>query len=105
MKTSKVLRIAKKFVGTSFHDSFRQGKEKFICCAISGAAEEGRIPRRDSERVQDIVEKRLSGHTTLEGWLASKGIIPVTDQDRTRIQQHRHAWLDMMIAEFEAKGD
>jgi hypothetical protein len=53
---------------------------------------------------------RISGFRTLESWLAAQGCISngapyLSRATRDRIQQHRHAWLDMLIAEFKAKGD
>jgi len=86
------------------------GKNKFICIAIATtAAHSKRITDEDMQRCTKIVESRIQGWSTLEGWLESKGCIKShhlrgsTTLDL--IQAHRHAWLDLLIAEFESKGD
>lgn len=106
MKTSEVFKLAKERLATTYGEV---GKEKFICIALLTAAERTkRITAKDVERCVDIVESRIESAHTLEGWLVNKGCIPSngwTTADKDRIQQHRHAWLDMLIAEFEAQGD
>jgi hypothetical protein len=113
MKTSEVLKHAKRYLAKSYagtynyvHDTYN---EKFICIAIMTAATQTkRIPVKDIERCKDMIESRLEGADTLEGWLNYKGYLPTCSLDtdtRNRIQQHRHAWLDLLIAEFESKGD
>jgi len=115
MKTSEVLKHAKRYLATRHADSYKyttcEGKEKFICIAImTAAAHTKRITNADIDHCTDMIESRLEGEDTLEGWLQIKGCLPllwgsVDTATRSRIQQHRHAWLDMLIAEFETKGD
>ena len=110
MKTSEVLKLAKPLLRKRFmNPSMGMYKARFICHAISLAACKRFITNDDYVRVRNIVEERLGRHDTLEGWLESKGVISrkhvLTDEDRDHIQAHRHAWMDLMIAEFEAKGD
>lgn len=115
MKTSEVLTHAKRRLATTYNDVYnyttKTGAEKFICIAIMTAAEvTKRITTADIDRCRLMIESRLEGFDTLEGWLQYKGYLPmewglVNYATRNRIQQHRHAWLDMLIAEFKAKGD
>ena len=112
IKTSEVFKLAKERLATTYGEVGyynSAGKEKFICIAIMAAASSTKlITTADVERCVDIVESRLDGETTLGHWLVNKGCIPSngwTTADKDRIQQHRHAWLDMLIAEFEAQGD
>lgn len=115
MKTSEVLKHAKRHLATTHDEKYdyikKAGKEKFICIAIMTAATvTKRITVSDIDRCRKMIESRLEGFDALEGWLQYKGHLPmewglVDRATRDRIQQHRHAWLDMLIAEFKAKGD
>ena len=102
MKTSKVFKRAKKYLVKDCNDL--SGKTRYICIAITGSASD-----MDAVRCTSIIESRLDGFCTLTEWLADKGCIPNNGfpsiANRDRIQQHRHAWLDLLIAEFKAKGD
>jgi len=73
------------------------------------AADRKLITDKDVERCRDIVESRLEHTYTLESWLESKGCVNhyfLCDRaTKDRIQEHRHAWLDLLIAEFKSKGD
>ena len=110
IKTSEVFKHAKRYLATTYNDDI-EGQDKFICIAIMIAASHTkRITDADIERCTDIVESRLEGETTMERWLQHRGCIHgnwalVDLATRNRIQQHRHAWLDTLIAEFKAKGD
>lgn len=104
MKTSEVLRVAKQCVGTTYLNSYRPGMERFICLAIDSAANTKQIPRWHADKVAAIVQGRLAPHITLEDWLMANGVF-LEEHHLDRVQQHRHAWLDMMIAEFAALGD
>ncbi len=108
MKTSEVFKRAKQHLAKDFEETHR--KEKFICIAITtAAAYTKRMTSGDIERCTGIVESRLEHDYTLEGWLESKGCVNnyfLCDRTtKDRIQAHRHAWVDMLIAEFKAKGD
>ena len=110
MKTSEVFKRAKQHLAKDFEETRnRPRKEKFICIAlITAAANCKRITEEDEERCTAIVESRIDTYT-LEGWLVDRGCIPenfLNDHNiLDRIQAHRHAWLDLLIAEFEAQGD
>ena len=111
MKTSEVFKRAKQRLAMDFKETLNgSGKEKFICIAITtAAAYTKRMTSRDIERCEGIIKSRMDGAYTLENWLVDRGCIPVAFlNDRNildRIQAHRHAWLDLLIAEFEAQGD
>lgn len=113
MKTSEVLKHAKRYLATAYNKRYdytkKEGQEKFICIAImTAAAHTKRITTADIERCRLMIESRLEGTDTMEGWLQYKGHLPMggwTHADKDRVQQHRHAWLDMLITEFKSKGD
>jgi hypothetical protein len=112
MKTSEVFKQAKQHLAKDYDETCNSPtKEKFICIAINtAAAYTKRMTSGDIERCIGIVESRLEYATTLEGWLAKRGCVahddyPISRTTQDRIQEHRHAWVDMLIAEFEAKGD
>jgi hypothetical protein len=110
MKTSEVFKRAKQHLAKDYNETRSgSGKEKFICIAlITAAANCKRITEADVERCDGIVGSRIDTYT-LEGWLVNRGCISekfLNDHNiLDRIQEHRHAWLDQMIAEFKAKGD
>jgi hypothetical protein len=111
MKTSNIFKRAKQHLAKDFSEVYTgPWGEKFICIAImTAAAYSKRITNGEVERCRKIVESRLEGTETIESWLESKGCIndySLCDRaTKDRIQAHRHAWLDMLIAEFESKGD
>lgn len=107
MKTSKVLKIAKQRLSPFPYEY--DGKEKFICIAIQQACNDEKVSINDYGRCRDEIQRRLNGAVTLERWLRLRGHIPEkflhNSKLMQRIQDHRHAWLDSMIAEYEAQGD
>jgi hypothetical protein len=111
MKTSEVFKQAKRCLAMDYSETCNTPtKEKFICIAVTtAAAYTKRMTVADVKRCEGIVKSRMDGEYTLESWLVDRGCIPVKFlNDRNildRIQAHRHAWLDLLIAEFEAKGD
>lgn len=114
MKTSKILTLAKKELAkTAAESDFYTGtKEKYVCLAIRRAGDkcESAKDADAARRVVWMVESRLSPYATLESWLTAKGCLTydhvgLDEAMYARIQQHRHAWLDEMIAEFKRKGD
>jgi hypothetical protein len=111
MKTSTVLKRAKTCLTTS-SDDCSIDKKTFICYAIDNAT--GIKHSSAGERVAAMVQARLRPYTALESWLQGNHNIERIGNGqgwkkfnayRTKVQQTRHAWVDSMIAEFEAKGD
>jgi len=49
-----------------------------------------------------IIRLRMNNHIQLEYWLRSHGI-PRHKQSVDKMQAYRHAWLNMLIEEFENK--
>jgi hypothetical protein len=112
MKTSEVFKQAKQRLAMDYSETCNTPtKEKFICIAITTAAAHcKRMTVADVERCEDVIKSRMDGEYTLEGWLADRGCVAndyfqFSRTTKDRIQAHRHAWLDLLIAEFEAKGN
>ena len=109
MNTSDVFRVAKGIVGRTRREAFERGRHKFICVALGIAENEGLISKADLLKAQRIIRRRLNGFTTLETWLAHRRCISpmgrIDDAVCDAIQRHRHDWLDLLIAEFQSKGD
>lgn len=76
-------------------------KERFVCHAVC------LVKNADSAAVKEILEtigKRLFPEATLTLWLDRRGI-KINFSDTQRIQDHRKAWVLLLIEEFKAKGD
>lgn len=105
MKTSTILIRAKKYLAKNYAES--DTKPKYICFAIDVAA----IPGKKKEALLKLIQKRLGNHPALESWLrANHGIMqvypgPLYVAYIDRMQKTRHAWINSLIAEFQAKGD
>jgi hypothetical protein len=76
--------------------SFYADKFTFICNALVDSRHEAR------HAASDVIRIRLSPFNFLNQWLKHKGI-DAEDYPPERLQAHRHAWLDMLIAEFEGE--
>ena len=80
--------------------------QRFICLVIDQA---NVGPYRDQAKVKAMLSDRLKGHGTLENWLeVEHGIICYSPWQTKYVDKMlitRHAWIDSMIAEFQAKGD
>jgi hypothetical protein len=69
--------------------------EEFICIALL-------VSRHPSARLaEEIVASRIRPYTTLSTWLSETHGIRWIRFPSRGLQAHRHAWLDMLIAEFE----
>ena len=118
MKTSTVFEHAKRYLAKNYAEIDNEEKEQFICWAISEARIRRLINDRTESNVKRIIQDRLNAGKircfTLETWLdANHGIKTLRGDTSERaersyvnkMQRTRHAWVDSMIAEFEAKGD
>ena len=111
MKTSEVFKRAKEHLAKNIQETRdHSSKQKFICLAlVTAAAHSKRVTDADVKRCDEIIESRMGGAYVMEKWLAARGYIPdyelCSHGTKDRIQAHRHAWVDMLIAEFESKGD
>ena len=100
MKTSNVFRRAKRQLlnEISAPSSTEAG---FICSCIRRV----RAPWPDKHRALRVIRERMGGCMALGDWLRYEHDVPDEDITATLVQAHRTAWLDLLIAEFEAKGD
>lgn len=73
-----------------------RGKERYICYALTMSPGMG-----GRTLAKKIISERLGRHAYLENWLSAQGV-PRVQQTVRRMQQHRHAWLDLLIKEFSA---
>ena len=115
MKTSTVLKHAKKYLAENKSEIGVPGKLEYICFAVNAAYNRCNISSEDMWRIKDMIAKRLDYHATLEEWLGENHNIhapkdwPRSNRKHTafvnKLQKTRHAWVDSMIAEFKAKGD
>lgn len=106
MKTSKILTKAKKYLwdGVTRKEA---PSTAYICFAVETACRNAKKLEAKASRSYHLcneIESRLDGHATVRGWLVSKGV-PMRQMTIARVQAHRHAWLDQLIAEYQQKGD
>jgi hypothetical protein len=110
MKTSEAFKQAKQCL-------YPIGRAKFICHALAEAAytrdacsagfdwQAIHTTRKSGFKTAiKVITDRIGSDAPLESWLAVKGI-EYSEQEPDQMMAHRHAWLDLLIAEFEAKGD
>lgn len=71
------------------------GQTDAICFAIEKAMHEA------AKGAIDVISERLGAHAFLWSWLVEQGISR-SDMTPERMQAHRHAWLDLLIKEFES---
>lgn len=115
MKTSKVLKHAKKHLAKNRSEIYGTAKEEYICFSVNSVySTHDKCGYTDRDRVKNMISDRLGDHSTLEDWLEEYHGIKSPDWDADesefgafvdKMQHTRHAWIDSMIAEFAAKGD
>ena len=98
MKKSKMLRKAKEVLW----DGVSENKEKELCICYALVQTVG---GKQAEPLCNIIHERLEAYPTLFAWLRYKCNIPLGQLKNEALQKHRHQWVDLMIKEFEAKGD
>jgi hypothetical protein len=112
MVYSSLLRLAKRGLKAGGGGHIGAGSQHFICYALDDQ-EDGDFNRHARiHRLKCIIENRLDNCLSLEGWLYAKHGIDrppawmVNDRFRyeDKMQVTRHAWIDSLIKEFEAKG-
>ena len=105
MKHSEILKAAKAQLWDGKDPTARLSRH--ICVALLDAAEElgGHFAYAAADRMRGIIMERLSGTQTLPRWLRIQHGVNPNDLTDERVQAHRHAWVDLLIAEHEAKGD
>lgn len=105
MKTSEILKLAKPLIE----------RYQFICVAIRNIDVSGlKVTYKEVGDVMRMVQGRITrdtSFTTLESWLNEVHGINIRttklsqEKFQEKVQKTRHAWIDSMIAEFEAIGD
>lgn len=104
MKTSTLLRRARRYLWDGNSCLYQYPlRYRCLCIAVERAAHKGAHYRNIPVCVE--IQRRLGGHPTLEKWLLSKDVVLHYKTDEPAIQAHRKQWLNMLIAEYEAKGD
>jgi hypothetical protein len=71
-------------------------KFRYICNALDSTKSNAK------EAAKAVIGSRLMPERFLYTWLMTKGI-DADDYPPECLQAHRHAWLDMLIAEFEGE--
>lgn len=75
--------------------------DNMICFAIALAEHAGAVTPRAGALAANLIQRRLGWGTGMRTWLKDRGV-PRGDLTDERVQAHRHAWLDLLIAEFSA---
>jgi hypothetical protein len=103
MKTSKILAKAKKHLWNGTRHKSQEDRFTYICHCVDWLHD---VHVADQVRVKDEIESRLTPWLSAKSWLQVEvGADAVERAGRVRLQRWRHAWLDQLIAEFQAKGD
>ena len=96
-------RAAKPYLWDGLSNCNTQIKRQFICDAICLARSSAEFGDKGAyTEAKNIIGSRLGVAMTLTEWLRQRGIPRDQLNNCARIQAHRHAWLDQLIAEFEA---
>ena len=116
MKLSTIFRLTK---GKLWDGQVPKTGSPYICDTIKhlGSIHKMDIPIEDAARARKTVQELLNDFS-LQDWLAKRGVITFEERCRLRdslrmagdelqvkLQATRHAWLDHLIAHYEAIGD
>lgn len=101
MKTSELIREAKRYLWDGTRSSGLYYKSRYICFAI---ADVPLAAVSQCNKAQFLISKRLGRFETLEDWLKYNGVRS-REMTTKRVQAHRLAWMELLAQEFEAKGD
>jgi hypothetical protein len=103
-KPSDVFDAALEFLWDGVGDDFFSGniKNRFICSCTECTSYT--TPVKDF--CKDIIRERLNGHSSLEGWLITKGHANPQEiySNLIKLQETRRQWLISLRDEFKAKG-
>ena len=95
MKISEEFKLARVLI-ENYEDSY-------ICYALQHSVKYKNDPTPTP--AMRVIKDRLNGHFCLESWVYAKVGYKVWDNNKTKtMKATRLAWLDSLIAEFEAKG-
>lgn len=102
MKSSEILREAKKFLWDGRGRHSPPGKGLTVCYASSRGLG---WSDKDSVHIRQRIMASIHPYNTVTMWLAVQmGVRHNTLTDRQK-QAYRHAWVDHLIATYEAEGD
>lgn len=104
-------KCAKKHVKTGVADVDRNQRYcvRFICFALEHVERGCKISHVTCTAAKSVISERLEGSSSLEVWLKAKKKVSSRELDKdlydysVKAQTARHAWLDSLIKEFEAK--
>lgn len=82
--------------------SIGANKTIYICDALLHAHINGAIKERDFLHAKYLINKRINYRFSLTQWLVDDAGVPCEDITTARLQAHRIAWVDHLIAEFSA---
>lgn len=82
--------------------SIGANKTIYICDALLHAHTNGAIKECDFRRAKDLINERINHRFSLTQWLVEDAGVPCEDITPARLQAHRIAWVDQLIAEFSA---
>jgi len=117
MKSSELLRACKEYLWDGVSPRNEVLEDSTMICTALGYAWEAGFQSADPqclklEEVRKDIADRLEGSATYQIWLlAHHRDLYVQAQGVSRghlyreVQRGRHAWVDALIAEYEAKGD
>lgn len=81
-------------------DMSKRDKDSYICVVLLNLSWSNLISSVTCDKLRMLISNRLNWCSSVELWLASKGIsaFSVSYSDR---QEYRQRWLDNLINEFE----
>ena len=97
MKISEEFKLARKLIESD--------KREYICHALQQVAKK-KINGCYETKAMKVIQNRLGAYHSLDSWVISKvgGKKWCSSKTKT-MKATRLAWLDSLIAEFEAKGE
>jgi hypothetical protein len=102
MKSSEILRDAKKLLWDGRGPNCPIAKRATVCYASCRGNGWGDA---DSAHIRQRIMVSIHPYNTVTGWVAAQlGVRHDTLTNRQK-QQYRHAWVDHLIATYEAEGD
>lgn len=112
MKSSEIIRKAKKHLSKTNDALAYTNQSPYICDALGSVicrtfglsySEHAALKNKVND-IRSLITERIEYKFSLESWLISKGV-PRQDITPVLMQKHRLQWMDMLISEFESKGD
>lgn len=83
-------------------DASETNTNPYICDAILQAFRNGDITDDEKQAAKDLINDRINHRFSLKEWLELDCGIHRSEITPARVQAHRIAWVDQLIAEFSA---